>query len=276
MALGLFGVSVSVSQIECESTSSCAIAGCLFPYLYTSIFVWVMACLRGVSAAAYIAHINEQTEANMPTPRNAYMRTHWTDHLAPAAARLIQNTTRLGRWQLHQEVGPQQAKGPCAHKSWPDTSRSGGGWRLAGWQPRKGGRAAGSWKEETVGWKKGKLACPFSWVWLFALWGIWSIFLSFVFLLTLLSIRLALLFGSCPIGQLLSTQSHLEPGCLFLQELKLVPQCKFTHKIGVFSLLFRTTAIFASIKCEALHYGNSIHAMATTFSFCCGNDWVSI
>lgn len=26
----------------------------------------------------------------------------------------MQNITRLGRWQLHQEVDLQQAKGPCA------------------------------------------------------------------------------------------------------------------------------------------------------------------
>lgn len=149
--LGLFGVSVAVSpQIECESTSSCVFAGCLFPFLHTSIFVWVTACLHRVSAAsACITHINEclQTEAHMQTLGHAYMRPHWTGHLAPATVRLMQNTTRLGRWQLHQEVGPQQAKGPCAHKSCPDTGWSGGHWRLAGWQPRKGGRAGGSWKE---------------------------------------------------------------------------------------------------------------------------------
>lgn len=38
--LGLFGVSVAISpRIECESTSSCVIAGCLFPFACMSVFV---------------------------------------------------------------------------------------------------------------------------------------------------------------------------------------------------------------------------------------------
>lgn len=77
-----------------------------------------------------------------------FRHTGLATYLAPATVRLMQNTTRLGRWQLHQEVGPQQAKGPCAHKSCPDMWRwSGGHWRLAGWSPRKGGRAGVGWRE---------------------------------------------------------------------------------------------------------------------------------
>lgn len=93
---------------------------------------------------------------------HAYMSTQCSGHLALAAERLMQDTTRLGRWQLHQEVGPQQAKGAHAHRSCPDTRWSGGLWRLAGWQPREGGGAGGERN------KRGKLAlgecaCLFSW-----------------------------------------------------------------------------------------------------------------
>lgn len=45
---------------------------------------------------------------------HACISTHRTDHLALAAGRLMQNTTRLGRWQLRQEVSPQQAKETCS------------------------------------------------------------------------------------------------------------------------------------------------------------------
>lgn len=66
------------------------------------------------------AHKCERTDqAVMQTLGHSYMRIHWTGHLAPATARLMQNTTRLGRWQLHQEAGPLQAKGPRGCKDVP-------------------------------------------------------------------------------------------------------------------------------------------------------------
>lgn len=78
---------------------------------------------------------------------HAYISAHWTGHLASVAVRLMQNTGRPGRWQLYQEVDPQQAKGTCARKSSPDTRRwSGGHWWPSGWWPRRGVRAGGSWK----------------------------------------------------------------------------------------------------------------------------------
>lgn len=46
------------------------------------------------------------------------------DHLAPAAVRLMRGTALLGRWQLHQEVGPKQGEGPRARRSCPDTGPS--------------------------------------------------------------------------------------------------------------------------------------------------------
>ena len=142
--LGLFAVSVAISPwIECESTSSWLIAGCLFPFVYTSIFVWVTARFHRIlrsRGSLYLTHITECSHTR-GLARMAYMSTRRTGHLAPAAARLMQNTTRPGRWQLHQEVGPQQAK--CAHRSCPDARWSGGRRRLAGCEPREGW----SWEE---------------------------------------------------------------------------------------------------------------------------------
>ena len=155
-----------------------------------------------------ISHTHNWMLTYTQTRTHAYISTRRTGHLAPAAARLMQNTTRLGRWQLHQEVGPQQAK--CAHRSCPDARWSGGQRRLAGCEPREGW----SWVERRK-LVKGEKWCPFNLGWRFALWSFnLSCFFFVVFWelcsLTLLSVGLALLLRSCPVGQLLSAQSHLE------------------------------------------------------------------
>ena len=72
-----------------------------------------------------------------------YIWTHWNDHLAPATVRLMQNTTRLGRWQLHQEARPQHAKELPGYEElirWALTcgwavaeERRRSRWRLEGW-----------------------------------------------------------------------------------------------------------------------------------------------
>lgn len=95
-----------------ESTSSSVIAPRLFPFLYMSIFVWLAAgspCFR--AAAAYI---NECLLRHLRTLLVRIRASTGLAALASATVRLMQNTTRMGRWQLHQETGPQQAKRPCA------------------------------------------------------------------------------------------------------------------------------------------------------------------
>lgn len=109
------------------------------------VCLWVTAPFL-CSSTAYRTHsISEYLEIE------AHTGTQWTGHLAPATVRLMRNTVRQGRWQLHQEVGPQQAKGPCAHRSCPDTRWSDGcdGWlgdspeRVA--EQVEAGRSGGNW-----------------------------------------------------------------------------------------------------------------------------------
>lgn len=238
----LFGVSLAVSPgIECESTSLCVIAGCLFPFVYTSIFLWVTARLCS-GYSVYRAHINEclQTEAHMQTLWDEYLSTHWTGHLAWATERLMQNTTRLGRWQLHQEVGPQQAKGPCAHRSCPDTRWSGGHWRLVGWQPRKGGGAGG-------GRKEGSKEFEFDSSLGLTLWNIYLFSFSFVGFLSAVIVDIVVSQISIVVQKMPHrtvnecTEPSGVPGCLFSQELKRIPQCQFREVCLVcFSLFFHS------------------------------------
>lgn len=121
-------------QIECESESSCVIAWCLFPFVSTSVSWWqqhfVFFPFLGTGSVFYGA--DEPMKWRL-----------CTGHLAPAAVRLMWSAALLGRWQLHQEVGPKQSEGA---QHWPElpthwTIRW--MWRLAGWRPRMRRRAGG-------------------------------------------------------------------------------------------------------------------------------------
>lgn len=218
--LGLFGIFLAISAwIECESTSSSVIAPRLFPFLYMSIFVWLAAgspCFR--AAAAYI---NECLLRHLRTLLVRIRASTGLAALASATVRLMQNTTRMGRWQLHQETGPQQAKRPCARGARIRGDDQVGTDGSLGGSPESGGEQveAGEERRKEL---KGEKACPFRGVWLFTPPSYPSIYYSVFHLssapcmLTLLSFRLTTLFIRSPIGSSSEcTEPSGEAGCLF-------------------------------------------------------------
>lgn len=116
----------------------------VFSHFSSHRSVWLTACLPRPSTVAAVYRRSKTC-----TLRHSYSGSHWTATLlASAALRWMQNGTGLGRWQLHAEAGPQQAKWLCAFARiesvrWALMAGRVGGWESTeavwtgeGWKPR--------------------------------------------------------------------------------------------------------------------------------------------